>query len=195
MSEARSTLGDEEQRARYMNLLSDGSGSPEMQDAVAKVIDAAQNFQKAEVFLKRNDLAQAESHCRLAWEGDPTQPDYLAMLAWLVASKPENQAPEKTMESIRMLDKAASMSGRCERAFYWRGLLYKRLHKPDLAARDFKRAVELNPRNIDAAREVRLHTMRGSRGSTPPPPRVAPGGPKGDDPPKGGLFGRLFKKS
>ncbi|HEY1692062.1 MAG TPA: DnaJ domain-containing protein [Polyangiaceae bacterium] len=194
MSEARSTLGDEEQRARYMKLLSEGSGSPETQDAVAKVIEAAQNFQKAEVFLKRSDHAQAESHCRLAWEGDPTQPDYLAMLAWLVASKPENQARDKTMESIRMLDKAVSLSARCERAFYWRGLLYKRLGKADLAAKDFRRAMDLNPRNIDAAREVRLHTMRGARGSTPPPPRATPGGPKGEDGPKGGLFGRLFKK-
>jgi Tfp pilus assembly protein PilF len=166
-----------------------------MQDAVAKVVDAAQNFQKAEVYFKRNDLAQAESHCRLALEGDPTQPDYLAMLAWLVALKPENQSPDKTLESIRMLDKAASMSSRCERAFYWRGMLYKRLGKAELAAKDFKRVADLNPRNIDAAREVRLHTMRGSRGSTPPPPKASPPRQKPEDPAKGGLLGRLFKKT
>jgi Tfp pilus assembly protein PilF len=181
-----------------MKLLSDGSGSPEMQDAVAKVVDAAQNFQKAEVYFKRNDLAQAESHCRLALEGDPTQSDYVAMLAWLVALKPENQSPEKTMESIRMLDRAVSMGGRGEKAFYWRGMLYKRLGKIDHATKDFRRVVEINPRNIDAAREVRLHNMRGARGSTPPPPRATAGAPKPEKKPeetaKAGLFGRLFKK-
>ena len=78
----------------------------------------------------------------------------------------------------------------------WRGLLYKRLGMADMAMRDFRRTAELNPKNIDAAREVRLYTMRTSRPSMPavklssqPPP--SDGGPKGDDK---GLLGRLFKK-
>jgi hypothetical protein len=75
-------------------------------------------------------------------------------------------------------------------------LLYKRLGKAELAARDFRKSAELNPRNIDAVREVRLHTMRGgasgvvqegkSRDSSPPPPKAGE---------KSGLLGRLFKKS
>ncbi len=198
MSEAHTTLGDEEQRARYMKLLADGSGSPEMQETVAKVIEASQNFQKAEVFIKRNDLVQAEAYCRQALDADPMQADYVAMFAWLTALKPENQSPEKTLESIKMLDKAASLSSRCEKAYYWRGMLYKRLGKNDMATKDFKRVVDLNPRNIDAAREVRLHQMRGGRASNPPPPqaRKSPVPPKPDaaSPAKGGLFGRLFKK-
>lgn len=200
MSEAHTTLGDEEQRARYMKLLAEGSGSPEMQETVAKVIEASQNFQKAEVFLKRNDLAQAEAYCRQALDADPMQADYLAMHAWLFALKPENQSPEKTLDSIKLLDKAASLNNRCEKAYYWRGMLYKRLARGDMAAKDFKRVADLNPRNIDAAREVRLHQMRGGgRGSTPPPPQAqkkspVPPKPDGDSPGKGGLFGRLFKK-
>lgn len=192
MSEARTTLADEEQRARYMTLLADGSGSPETQETVAKVIDAAQNFQKAEVLFKRNDLAQAETFCRLALEADPTQPDYVALMAWLTALKPENQSPEKTLSCIKMLDKAIAMNARCEKGLYWRGMLYKRLGKIEQASKDFKRVSEINPRNIDAAREVRLHNMRGGRGSTPPPPPAKSGGQ--EEAQKGGLFGRLFKK-
>jgi tetratricopeptide (TPR) repeat protein len=198
MSEAHTTLGDEEQRARYMKLLADGSGSPEMQETVAKVIEASQNFQKAEVFIKRNDLVQAEAYCRQALDADPMQADYVAMFAWLNALKPENQSLEKTLESIKMLDKAASLNSRCEKAYYWRGMLYKRLGRNDMATKDFKRVVDLNPRNIDAAREVRLHQMRGGRASIPPSPqaRKSPLPPKPDaaPPAKGGLFGRLFKK-
>jgi tetratricopeptide (TPR) repeat protein len=201
MSEARSTLTDDEQRARYMRLMADGSGSPEMQETVAKVVEAAQNFQKAEVCFKRNDLAQAEAFVRKALETDPTQPDYFAMLAWLVALKPQSQSAEKTLTCIQMLDKALGLSDRCEKAYYWRGMLYKRLGKNDVAARDFRRAVDLNPRNIDAMREVRLYTMRGGRASNPPPvrastvpPRTARGEPAKQDAGKNGLFGRLFKK-
>ncbi len=204
MSEARSTLADEEKRARYMGLLADGSGSPESQDAVATVIEAATDFQKAEVCFKRNDLVQAEAWCRKAVGADPTQAGYHALLAWLVALKPENQSPEKTAECVKMLDRAIALNKKSEHAHYWRGLLYKRLGKNDAALKDFKLVTDLNPRNIDAAREVRLHQMRGggnsSSRSTPPSRTSARPGhgsgppPKDQDTAKPGLLNRLFKK-
>lgn len=196
MSEARGTLTDDEQRARYMRLLADGSGSPAMQETVAKVVEAATNFQKAEVCFKRNDYAQAESFCRKAVEADATQPDYLALLAWLVALKPENHSPEKTRDAIQMLDRALAMSAKCEKAYFWRAMLYKRVGRADAAVRDFKRVVELNPRNIDAAREVRLYRMRGGRRSDPPAgvTRANSEMPRAADDGKPGLFGRFFKK-
>jgi DnaJ-domain-containing protein 1 len=191
MSEARATLADPKQRERYMKLLADGSGSPEAQETVARVVDASTAFQKAEVCFKRNDLVQAEEFCRRAIDLDDSQADYQALLAWLLALKPENQSGEATLTSIRMLDKAIKMNERCEKGYFYRGMLYKRLGKGEMATRDFKQASELNPRNIDAVREVRLHTMRGGssereRDSSPPPPKAADKG--------GGLFGRLFKK-
>jgi len=200
MSEARAVLVDDDARAKYMKLLQEGSGSPETQETVQKVVDAATTFQKAEVFFKRNDVAQAETFCRKALELDDTQPDYHALLAWLVAMKPENQSPEGTLSCIRMLDKAISLNNRCEKAYFWRGMLYKRLGKTDVALKDFRRVADMNPRNIDAVREVRLHTMRaGPRGSTPPPPRADrdsnPPGKATDDKRTSNIFGRLFKKS
>lgn len=201
MSEARATLVNSEHRSRYMQLLAEGSGSPEMQESVAKVIEAATNFQKAEVCFRRHDYMQAEALCRKAVEADATQPDYHALLAWLIALKPENQSPEKTRASIQMLDRAIAMSEKCEKAHFWRGMLFKRLGRADVAVRDFKRAAELNPRNIDAAREVRLYRMRGGRRtSNPPPPTPTPGSdppPKPDKPDenRSGIFGRLFKKN
>ncbi len=190
MSEARATLADAKQRARYMKLLVDGSGSPEAQETVARVVDASTAFQKAEVCFKRNDLVQAEEFCRRAVEFDDSQADYQALLAWVLAQKPENQSGDAAMASIRMLDKAIKMNERCEKGYFYRGMLYKRLGKGEMAMRDFKQASELNPRNIDAVREVRLHTMRGGssereRDSSPPPPKATD---------KSGLFGRLFKK-
>jgi tetratricopeptide (TPR) repeat protein len=199
MSAARATLVDDEARAKYMKLLHEGSGTPETQETVAAIVDAATSFQKAEVCFKRNDLAQAEKLCRKALDLDATQPDYHALLAWLVATKPESQSAEATMSCIRMLDKAISLSNRCEKAYFWRGMLYKRLGKMEVAQKDFKRVADMNPRNIDAVREVRLHTMRaGGRGSTPPPPPAgresSPPGRPGEDKKGANIFGRLFKK-
>jgi curved DNA-binding protein CbpA len=205
MSEARSTLADDVQRARYMGLLADGSGSPESQDAVAKVIEAATDFQKAEVCFKRNDLAQAEAWCLKAVTADPTQAGYHALLAWLISLKPESQSPEKTAACVKMLDRAITLNKKSEQAHYWRGMLYKRLGKNDAALKDFRLVVEVNPRNIDAAREVRLHQMRGghaivpARSSSPPRGSSRPGGSsvppaKERDAAKPGLLNRLFKK-
>jgi tetratricopeptide (TPR) repeat protein len=202
MSEAHATLIDPQKRENYSLLLADGSGSPETQAKVAKVVDAATTFQKAEVCLRRGDLAQAEALCKTALDADATQPDYLAMMAWLLAQKPDHQSPEKTAQSIVMLTNAISMNARCEKAYFWRGMLLKRVGKAAAAMRDFRHAVDLNPRNIDAAREVRLYTMRGGRLSTGAPPKVESESPpkrsspmpaKPDDG-KSGLFDRLFKK-
>lgn len=196
MSEAHATLTDDDKRAHYMKLLDGGSGTPEMQDAVAKVVEAAADFQKAEICFKRNDLAQAEALCRKALKLDATQADYHAMLGWLTSLKRENQ--EKPQESIHMLDKAISMNDRCERAYFWRGMLNKRVGKPESAYRDFRKAVDLNPHNIDAAREVRLHNMRGGpKGRSSSPPQVTRSSPLPAKPSKTddkSLLGRFFKK-
>jgi hypothetical protein len=191
MSEAHQTLTDPERRARYETLMKEGGATPDDQEQIGKVIDAATNFQKAEICLKRNDLAQAEQLVRLAFEADPQQADYIALLAWLEAIKPENQAAPATEKRIVMLDRAIKLSDKCSNAYYYRGLLYKRLGNEKQAYKDFKDAADLNPRNIDAIREVRIYAMR--KGSQPPP--IA-GGPKpGKKPPDtGGIFGKLFKK-
>jgi tetratricopeptide (TPR) repeat protein len=213
MSEAQQTLSDPKRRANYMDLLKDGGATPDEQAQVQAVLEAATNFQKAEFYLKKNDLREAEAHCRKARETDPQAPEYLAMLAWLEALKLENQNPDATLARIKMLDQAIGQNGMLERAYFYRGLLYKRLGDMRNAVRDFKVSSELNPRNLDAVREVRLYEMRKSKGSIPPPPPAdappssrrpgsvrppPPGTPRQNTPAKaenlGGLFGKLFKK-
>lgn len=194
LSEAHQTLTDPARRARYMELLKGGGATPEAQEKIAAVIDAATNFQKAEICLRRSDLVQAEALCRKATESDPDQPDYLALLAWLGAMKPENQSPSATLSHIQKLDKAIALSKNCERAYFYRGMLHKRLNNSGPAVRDFRKAAELNPRNIDAAREVRLHEMRSQKGSIPPPQSGRPGAAKSESTKPGGIFGNLFNK-
>lgn len=205
MGEAHATLTDAKKRENYMKLISEGGATPEAQATIAAVVEAATAFQKAEVFMKRNDFVQAEQMARKASEGDPEQPDYIALLAWLEALKPENQSQAATLAAIGKLGKAIKISEKCERAYFYRGLLFKRSGEHHLAVRDFRKAAELNPRNIDAVREVRLHEMRSQKGSLPPPStrkksdppnrRGSASPPKRPEPEKsGGIFGKLFKK-
>jgi tetratricopeptide (TPR) repeat protein len=113
----------------------------------------------------------------------------LALLAWLESMKPENQAIPATEARVAMLDKALKLNPNCERAHFYRGMLHKRLGNDKAAYKDFKDSADLNPRNIDAVREVRLYAMR-KGGSVPPPGSKRTSQP----PPGGGLFGKLFKK-
>ncbi len=196
LTEAHATLTDPERRKEYMTLLKEGGATPDEQAKVQAVLEAATDFQKAEFHLKRNDMAKAYELAKRAFDLDPEQADYLALMAWVEAQRSENLGKEKTLEKVAVLDKAIKMNPSCERAYFYRAQLYKRAEEPRKAYQDFKKAVELNPRNLDAAREVRLHRMRGGA-SVPPPGAPTAARPSKPVPPAeglGGLFGKLFKK-
>jgi tetratricopeptide (TPR) repeat protein len=200
LTEAQATLLDAERRTEYMTLLKDGGATPDDQAKIQAILEAATEFQKAEIILKRNDMAQALELARKAHALDPEQADYLAMVTWLESQKPEWIGREKTLEKIAVLDNCIRINANSERAYFWRGMLYKRIDESSKALKDFKKAGELNPRNLDAVREVRLFNIRGG-GSKPPPGNSSSGGNSArphQKPPQpetlGGLFGRLFKK-
>ena len=181
LSEATSTLSDEEERKRYMRLLTEGGATPEDQQKIGAVIEAATSFQKAEVMLKRGDVVKAEELCALAVRLD-SQPDYVAMLAWIEALKPANQSMDATARLEAVLTSAIEKSERCERAVFYRAMLRKRMGHAKAAVEDFRRAFELNPRNLDAQREVRIFEMRQAAPSATDPKS------------KPSFMGRLFKK-
>lgn len=204
LTEAQQTLYDPKRRAEYMTLLDEGGATPDDQAQIHAVLEAATNFQKAEICLRRQDFAQAERLVRGAHQAEPKQPEYLALLAWLESMKPESQGTAATLACVAKLDQALLWNDKCERAYFYRGMLHKRLQNVNVAVRDFRRAAELNPRNIDAIREVRLHEMRKGRGSVPPPRPEAERVPsqrastrpkrRDSEPSLSKLFGKLFKK-
>jgi tetratricopeptide (TPR) repeat protein len=191
LTEAHATLADPGRRAEYMTLIKDGGATPKDQAKIQSVIEAATEYQKAEIVLRRNDTAQAYELVSRAHELDPEQVEYLAMMTWLEAQRPEWLGREKTLEKIAVIDRCLKKNPNSERMLFWRGMLYKRIDDGAKAIKDFKKVAELNPRNLDAMREVRLYVMRG--GSKPPPgPDARSSKPPPE--PRGGLFGKLFKK-
>jgi curved DNA-binding protein CbpA len=198
MSEAHSTLTDVERRKKYVDMLKSGAKVDEEQVRVQRVIDATLDFQKAEVFAKKRDFAKAEELAERAMNADPDQADYIALYAWAKANRPERMAAKDFGESISLLSNAIAKEPRCERARFYRGTLLKMIGKEKAAIADFREAAELNPRNIDAVREVRLYEMRSAGGR---PPSTSPPEPRPSDRPVdwkhdgvGQIFGRLFKK-
>jgi tetratricopeptide (TPR) repeat protein len=116
---------------------------------------------------------------RSALEKSPEDADYHALYAWILhLMNPTLPAPLDEM--LRSLDRALKSNPRHERAHYYKGVVLKRLKREAEALRHFRAAAEINPHNVDAAREVRLAAMR--RESKPPQSGAS------------GVLSRLFKK-
>jgi curved DNA-binding protein CbpA len=156
MSEARAVLNDPNARAEYaLSLRQVARSTP----SAALGVNAPLEFQKADHQFRRKSYAEALQHCQRAHEADPSNADYLALLTWIRIEK-DGPANANAARHLEALDRAVKLNDRCERAHFYRGTLLKRLGKPDKAYLDFKDVTEINPNNIDAAREVLFYKKR-----------------------------------
>jgi curved DNA-binding protein CbpA len=190
ITEAQQLLSDPARRKEYDQKLKQGAGTDAQEaEQVQRVVRALTAFQKAQVLLKRNNLAAAEEEARCAAEADPSQAEYGALYAWLLAQRPNANLEDQ----IKALDRAALAESNNTRIRWYRGQLLKRLGREDLAIMDFRFVVENDPRHLDALREVRLYDMRqsASGGSRRPsmPSQPQRGSDKDD-----GFLNKFFKR-
>ncbi|HEY0468290.1 MAG TPA: DnaJ domain-containing protein, partial [Polyangiaceae bacterium] len=156
MSEAHQILSDPARRKEYDELRKDGAGGAEEQEQVQRVLRAATAFQKAEVLMKRNNNGAALEEARKAVELDPSQADYIALLAWLEST----QLNANMDEILARIEKAQRLEPNNTRIRWYRGSILKRMGKNGKAIGDFRFIVENDPRHLDAQREIRLYEMR-----------------------------------
>lgn len=181
---ARATLSDHTRRARYVEELSKPQVAATTGDVAAA--EAALEFKKAEVLFKRNENAAAEIHLRRAAQLAPSNVDYQAIL---IAMKATPAMSADGLRAILMdLDRLIARDDKCERAFVERAQIRKRLGLLREANADFVRAADLNPRNVDALREIRLYNFRQEKKAT------QEGAPKSQKPDVIGFFRRLLKR-
>jgi curved DNA-binding protein CbpA len=203
MSEAHQILSDPVRRKEYDEVRKSGGGSAEEQEQVQRVVRAVTAFQKAEVLMKRNNSNGALEEARKALELDPSQADYIALLAWLEST----QLNPNLDEVLARIEKAARMEPNNTRIRWYRGLLLKRMGKNGKAIGDFRFIVENDARHVDAQREVRLYEMRraemrrtGQKTPSDRPTGNPPGAssssnpPASGKPPDGNRFSKWFKR-
>lgn len=122
-----------------------------MADAEA-ALEAMQSFRLAEAALQRNDVAQAESLAQKAVDGDPTQADYVTLLAWVRAL---NNDPKAVKDAVATMSKVLIEDPSNERALLYRGKLLVRTNRLHDALNDFNELVATNPHHREAATELR----------------------------------------
>ncbi len=157
----------------YMRLLEGGSGSPEMQDDGGEGRRGGRRLPEGGGLLqaKRPRAGRGAGAARRSRPTRP-RPTTTRCSRGSLSLKPENQSNEKAARvdpdarqgdlDERPLREGASSGAGCSTSASG---------SPSRPTGISGRAVDLNPHNIDAAREVRLHNMRGGprgRSSSPP---------------------------
>lgn len=121
-------------------------------------------FVAGEQALKRQQYPEAVKRLTRAYKLAPDQANYLATLA-LARFELAGRQPRAAKGTVRLLERAISANPGCERAHHYLGVVLKQVGHADAAAHHFELAFNLNPHNLEAAREVRLHAIRARKAS------------------------------
>ncbi|RLB50725.1 MAG: hypothetical protein DRH23_03790 [Deltaproteobacteria bacterium] len=185
---ASDTLGDIKKRVEYQKTVMQGGGTPESERKLHVMVEAAINFQKVDVLVKRRRYDDALEICDAAMLVVRKEADYPAMKAWILLLRDGVEA-EGVPDQIRsLLRKTFAINTDHVHGHFVRAQFLKRQGDHDKALKHFRKVARLDPKNIEALREVRIGNMRLQRGrsSAPPPAR--------GDSKRPSLFSKFFKK-
>lgn len=147
VNEAYEVLSDDRRRAEY---LAERKGKLAVSAEAARV-----DFLKGEACLRTRDFQRARGFLESAVRAD-RRAEYLAALAQACFG----DSQRRDLARARELLAEARRDATCDRALYAAGLLARVEDDDASAERHLRAAVKLNPRNADAARELRLLEAR-----------------------------------
>ena len=185
---ANDTLSDAKKRSEYQKTVMQGGGTPESERKLNVMVEAAINFQKVDILVKRRRYDEAVAICDSAMTVVRKEADYPAMKAWILLLR-DGVDDEEVADEIRSLLRTTfKLNPDHVHGHFTRAHFLKRMGDHDKAHKHFRKVAKLDPKNLEALREVRVGEMRKSRGrSSAPPPR------RGDSK-RPSIFGKFFKK-
>jgi tetratricopeptide (TPR) repeat protein len=185
---ASDTLGDIKKRVEYQKTVMQGGGTPESERKLNVMVEAAINFQKVDVLVKRRRYDDALEICDEAMLVVRKEADYPAMKAWILLLRDGVQAEGVADEIRHLLRKTFAINSDHVHGHFVRAHFLKRQGDHDKALKHFRKVAKLDPNNLEALREVRIGNMRmqSGRSSAPPPSR--------GDSKRPSLFRKFFKK-
>lgn len=124
--------------------------------------EAASAFRQAKQAMRHQRYADAVPLLKRACRLVPEEAEYLTALA-VAKFELSGRRPGAVRKVIRLLELAVTQDPSCEAAHYQLGVVRKHAGDEAAAIQHFQLAHQLNPRNINAAREVRLHSLRRRR--------------------------------
>ena len=153
---AFSTLVETKSREQYESTISGGGGTPAAQKKVNAVLDSVQEAHRAEIAYKRKDYIEAERMLRRVLEANP---DDIAVNVLLCQCLIETNPAPYLDDIVMRLAKIMRSTDTNDQAHYLMGMVCK-VRSDKRAMGFFRKALEINPNNLDAQREVRIAEMR-----------------------------------
>jgi hypothetical protein len=152
MSAAHRTLTDPEPQKE---------GKPTPPEQARPRHDVIREIEQA---LSKHDYQSAETMARELADANADDAEAHALIGWAIMHGGEGN-DDRVRLATASLEKAVKADNHCERAHFYRGIMHKRLGNGPAALRDFSHVLALDPKHVDAQREVRIFEMRARRGS------------------------------
>ncbi len=156
VTEAYQTLSDDVRRAEYETKRAEGLNDHGAHAKAMQMLEAEMAFRRGEILLRKQDFAGAIRELEAAVTNSPDTGEHLAFLVWAKVSAgllTHAQAKPQLQEATRLAPK-------CARAFYFLGVSLREENDVSRALNMFKIAIDLDPRLMEAEREIRLIQMR-----------------------------------
>lgn len=155
LNEAYTTLSNPSMREEYDIRLNDPEAA-ELEERAPKAAQAEVFFGKANVFIKMRDFASAEEQLQWACKLLSDVGDYQVALAWAIYNNPKRGAEDKFQKAVFHLENASDMehTDKEKMLWYWGCILQKEQEHAGALER-FQELVKLNPKHVEAIREIR----------------------------------------
>ncbi len=162
LNDSYATLTDPKRRSEYLRLYHDSriKGSSRKE---AQVKDTETKFKMGMVLLKKRSYSEARALLQTAAEADPTNGTYKAYLAWAMWTDPSLLIDVVGPKVLELLEEATKHTNTDAQAFYFYGAVLKVRGDLARAQKMFKKTLNIDPRHVEATRELRLMRMRQKR--------------------------------
>jgi len=159
LQRAHATLTDPQQRKIYLlELRRQERENAERQEG-RQALEAELQFQRGETALRARQFQQALLCFGKALELYPDEGEYHAHYGWaLHLCHPEEES--MTREAMEHVRQGIKLAKDRERPYLFMGRLCKATGRRDVAAKMFRRAIQIQPNCADAASELRLLELR-----------------------------------
>jgi tetratricopeptide (TPR) repeat protein len=198
LSEAYGVLSDKDQRQKLREAIAAGGSSVKANDdasaVVRNVFEGEMLARDGDKLLRNKQYARALELFERAHELSPQDGDIEAALHYSRFRAGRGEQVD-ALTTISALDKLIEEQPICPRAYYFCAMIQLGIEDLQGAKRNFAKAAKLDPRNIDAERQLRAIRMR-EGGPTANTPQTRQEREKEAEKKKGGFAGLrgLFKK-
>lgn len=157
-AEAQRILCDSEQRKSYdFTIDRQAKGLP---TDVSVIMDAEENFRKGQKLLRQGQAQAAESLLRKAVEQNKGEGEFLVYLGYAIYG---TQGTKALAEAKKLIEEGQKLNEKLDVAHEFLGRMMHAEGRLEDAQKYLKRALQMNPKNREAERELRLISMRANK--------------------------------